>query len=64
MEQQQNIPVIRKKEIKVYGHDFKVLVIYSYVVSGRGAHWDLLHHDGAAAIVQVTAEEELTGASV
>ena len=59
MEQQENIPVIRKKrELKYTG---TILKFYedTVVVNGHEAHWDFIHHDGAAAVVPVTAEGKI-----
>lgn len=59
MEQQENIPVIRKKrELKYIG---TILKFYedTVVVNGHEAHWDFIHHDGAAAVVPVTAEGKI-----
>ena len=33
-------------------------------VNGHQAKWDFIHHDGAAAVLPVTEEEDSHGASV
>lgn len=52
-------PVIRKeRNLKYTGN---ILKIYEDVVEANGheAHWDFIHHDGAAAVVAVNDEGKL-----
>ncbi len=59
MNNNQDIPVIRKKrELKYTG---TILKFYedTVIANGHEAHWDFIHHDGAAAVVPVTAEGKI-----
>lgn len=52
-------PVIRlKRELKYKG---TVISIYAdtVIANGNEAHWDFIHHDGAAAVVPVTKEGKI-----
>ncbi len=59
MDNQEKIPVIRKnRELKYTG---TILKFYedTVIANGHEAHWDFIHHDGAAAVVPVTAEGKI-----
>ena len=52
-------PVIRlNRKLKFTG---TILKIYedTVIANGHEAHWDFIHHDGAAAVVPVTAEGKI-----
>ena len=52
-------PVIRlKRELKYTG---TILKFYedTVIANGHEAHWDFIHHDGAAAVLPVTAEGKI-----
>ncbi len=56
---QQEVPVKRlERNLKYEGN---ILNIYEDVVevNGHKAYWDFIHHDGAAAVVPVTADGKL-----
>ena len=58
MEQQENIPVIRKKrELKYTG---TILKFYedTVVVNGHEAHWVFIHHDGARQLFRLLQKEK------
>ena len=59
MDNQEKVPVIRKsRELKYTG---TILKFYedTVIANGHEAHWDFIHHDGAAAVVPVTAEGKI-----
>ena len=58
-EKQQEIPVKRlERNLKYQGN---ILKVYEDVVevNGHEAHWDYIHHDGAAAVIPVTGEGKI-----
>ena len=55
----EEIPVVRlDRQLKYQG---AILKIYEDTVlaNGHEAHWDFIHHDGAAAVLPVTAEGKI-----
>ena len=52
-------PVIRKdRQLKYIG---TILKMYedTVIANGHEAHWDFIHHDGAAAVIPVTDDGKL-----
>ncbi len=59
MEKEKKVPVERlRRELKYQG---TILKVYEDTVrvGGHEAKWDFIHHDGAAAVVPVTAEGKI-----
>lgn len=57
--EEKKIPVVRlKRELRYQG---TILKIYedTVIANGHEAHWDFIHHDGAAAVIPVTKEGKI-----
>lgn len=57
--EQENLPVVRlDRQLKYQGN---ILKIYedTVVANGHEAHWDYIHHDGAAAVLPVTDDGKI-----
>lgn len=57
--EQEKLPVVRlDRQLKYQGN---ILKIYedTVVANGHEAHWDYIHHDGAAAVLPVTDDGKI-----